>query len=317
MNVSDIDQKSLALLEEKAPITLARVLVSPVLFVLNLLVVLTIASSKDLRNKSQFLIMSHSISEMAWAVFQTAIGVKNYTLFLLGYPATVSQLACMFITAPFAGLSQADLYFTAALAADRLMAIGIPIKFRAFPLKTYILWMNAICYSVAFVEQLLPFLIAGNFGTIVPVCDYVVAVPVEIRTWIGYLGNAKTAIIAGMYLSSILLLWRRYKQANPIGESQKSEWRRQVDFNAFQAITAIGIIFLVSGLVPRMVYTIGITFFTYSSVVNNAITYAGFCIYSASNLIVCLIFNSKFRTRFLRILGKKSPNAVAPLAHGM
>lgn len=313
MNLSSLENQSLAILADRAPQYLLLILISPVNFIANLLVVLTIASSKELRNKSQFVILSHSACEMYYALAGLGVGIGYYICFLYHWPVSATRLTCILSNAPQIVGSRADIYFTAALALDRLTCMALPTRFQSLPLRKYIWAMNVVCWVLAILVTTLPAMAIGEYETVVAFCDIFAYVPAEVRKWDSLESNAEAGLIALMYMLNAALLWRRYKQADLIGEIQKSEWRRQMDFSVFLAITAIGVTFLITAVVPRLFFSIAATYLVFSATTASVIGYLGFFLRSISNLFYCLLFNVTFRDQFLRLFCKRDPNVVVSL----
>lgn len=121
-----IDNLSLATLTQQAPTHLMWIRLSPIAILMNSLIVVTVLSNKELRNRSHFIIVSHSISELAYSCAYLGTGIHRYPLYVYRTPYTANQFVCIIRQGPVffgAALTQSC---SAALAFDRLFCLLSP-----------------------------------------------------------------------------------------------------------------------------------------------------------------------------------------------
>lgn len=314
MDPTSLHNRSLTILSERILGYEFRALVSPIGFLAYFIIITTIICSKPLHNKPHFLIFSHAICDIGRACSIFGLGLGHYISFLHNRPVSHSYLFCMLMQLSLVLTARCNVYFTAALGIDRFIGIAFPAWYYKLSTRKYIFTVNAVSYLLGAFFTFLYDVSAGNFEEMAPICEDLIYIPAETRLWQQTLSIGELALITAIYILSTLFLWRRYRNANPIGETQRSEWRQQVDFKAFLVISAMGIIFLLTTLAPQVFYA-SVSLVPSFRTPNGTSMIGSFfnVLRSLSNLTINLTINSIFRVQFLRLFCRRNPNSVTHL----
>lgn len=309
MNTSDLDNISLAQLAERAPLYLYWVTVSPFCFLANLLVILTISLSKQLQNKSQFIILGHSVAELLFSLAYFGTGLKRYLPYVLHTPVTTSQLYCIFEQTPFNFGVFAVKIMSLSLALDRLLCICAPIFYRGARMGTYVLTVNVCCWTYVLTMTTLGFVYYDPQKRI-PMCYFYGAYDAWYISINNKVQNAATVITVALYVFAALTLWRQYKRANLLDARQKSEWRRHVELDVFVAIAVVGAIYVIGSGIPSVITVLVSQYPSLGFINLTPIDTTVAFISSISHFLVYLKINRVFRSCFMRLFSKHDDNVV-------
>lgn len=316
MNQSDLaalNNASLKTLTTQAPNHLLWLIMSPISIVTNLLVVITITSTKSLHNKSQYAILSYSVAEVVYGFVYFGTGLKRYLSFALGYPETANQLWCIAQQIPLTATGRGVQLFSLAVAVDRFLCLAAPIFYKTRNPSTYIAAMNVIIWGHVCILACLAF---AKYDTtkLFPVCSHATSFDRVFVTLNIDEGNFLTALTAATYVFSAAILFRRYKSATLAGEQQKRDWKRQMEFDVFLTVSVIGVFYLSTAGITNIISAIATMIGTLeATVMLSPVASAFVFLGSTSHLFVYLKMNRVFRHSFMRAVLKPADNTVLPL----
>lgn len=304
-----IDNTSLATLAQQSSTYLVWISLPPISILANVLVVLTVVLSKEeLHNKPHFIIVSHALAEVTYSLAHFGTGLSRYTSYVDHTPYTANQLVCIFRQIPIVLGTSITQIFPAALAFDRLICIGSPINYSKLKLKMYVERVNCVCWTYSFLTVSFMF-IDYDINKLIPVCSTLQATSPRVSQATNPIGNVLIGTTTFAYLAAAAVMYIKYKKANLVGDIQKNEWRRKVDFNVSITMSVIGLLYIITALFPFAIRSITI----YSSFLSNA-TNTGLILTSIyfssgiSHLFVYLAVNRRFRENFLRVMCRRKAN---------
>lgn len=127
-------------------------------------------------------------------------------------------------------------------------------------------------------------------------------------------GNALMALIVATYTLAAVIMLYRYKKASFLGETQRQDWRRQVDFNVFVAMISVGLAYIASyGSTTLINSTPALTLSQEVAMKLGPVTTLLLLASSLSHLFIYLKFNNSFREAFIKMYYCKRNNAVVSL----
>lgn len=301
-----IDNISLVTLAQQATSHLTWICLSPVSFFANLLIVVTVVFSKELRNKSHFIIVSYTVAELSQSLAYFGTGLARYMPYVYQVPYTANQLVCIVRQAPVTFGGNLVQIFSVVLGFDRLFCVGVPIKYSQLSLKKYIGCVNFFCWTYSFFRISLTF-IDHDTNKLLPVCNTALAYSPVVTKATNPIGHVLVGTTASAYMAGAAVLYRRYRKANLVGDFQKSEWRRKVDFNVFVATAVVGFLYVITALVPYVLITITVYISSsLASIVDTALVVTSIYLANGiSHLFVYLLVNRRFRENFLRVVCRR------------
>lgn len=313
MNRSALDNASLNTLAQQAPNHLLWVILSPLSVATNLLVVITIASTKALHNKSQFLILSYSAAEVIYALCYFFTGLIRFLAYVLSKPETSNQLFCMLKQSPLVFMGAVVKNLGVILSVDRLLCLAFPIFYKNRDSFKYTVFCNAIVWGYSVVKLGFGFQEYDQnkwFG----VCAFTTSFAPGFVAYSSTESSVTTGLVAAIYFLATAILFRRYRSATFTGVAQKSEWKRQMDFDVFIAVAGICVIFLITtglGSILNAIasYIGGIEIAVKLAPVSSALI----LISSISHFFVYFKLNRLFRKSFRTVVMKREDNSVVPL----
>lgn len=170
-----IDNVPLATLAQLSSTHQMWICLSPVSVFTNLLIVFTVVfSKKELHNKSHLIIVSYSLAELTYGLAHFGTGLARYIPYVQHVPYTANQLVCIVRQIPVVLGSAITQIFLGALAFDRLICIGLPIKYSQLKLKKYVGFINCFCWVYSFLRVFITF-IDNDENKLLPVCNQALA----------------------------------------------------------------------------------------------------------------------------------------------
>jgi hypothetical protein len=277
----------------------------------NLLVLITIIRTKDLHNKSQWIVFSLSLGELLYGVGMFATGTRRYAYYFFSKPDTIVTLHCMLIQFCCEIPGNAAFFFITALGIDRFLAVALPIFYHKINERRYIICVNAICWAFSIVW--IPMAFRNNdVNAIVPVCLAIMVYTEEYLNMWARIGEASLILMVIIYTSTAAIIGFRYWKTKWNSATQKSEWMKEMQIRTFRTVIAIGICHLIFYGCSSLSYTILVSFLNESDV-QKAAPYTGLFSFlnTMSHFFIYLIFSSQFREAFFALMNKK--NVVTPL----
>jgi hypothetical protein len=301
MNLSDLENQSLLLLAEEVDRHIFWIASSPIPVITNLLVVVTVIISKSLHNKSHFLILCHSSSEMLVALNYFAGGLYRYLFFYFNAPEVENEAICKIKSVPnfiFTGLSA---HYLLALAIDRFLCLAAPIFYKTRRRSSYLLIITGIILSYNFITRMLGFLNTDP-KRLYSFCDASNSFDLIYTLILRYEILFIAALVVVIYLTTIIFLRRKFREVNSkLDTNKNNEWRRQMELDVFKALATIGCFngftLLAAKIVDVMNTSTGRVVIPYATIL---FTYLN----SGSHLVFYLYFNSGFRQDFLKMVRK-------------
>jgi hypothetical protein len=310
-NLTELNLKSLEKLANTSTRNLIWALTCPIPVITNLLVVITIAVSTSLHNKSQILIACHSTSECIYYFSQFARALNWYILYQLGIPDTQSELYCRLKWISACSTDFSNCYLL-AIALDRALCIVSPIRYKTVESRFYLLTYSSIILAYNLILVGLIF-IKVNANNIVVFCDAIGAYPPDLTSFYQYEDLVFAVSVVIIYFVVIFILWLKFKGATFNNETQKKEWRRQFELDIFKSLATVAFVNGFALIGQRIVAFINY----YKSAILGVVVFSVFGVpNSGSHLFFYLWFNSTFRLEFLKLMRKFfkcNPNAVTPL----
>jgi hypothetical protein len=310
-NLTQINFESLGKLTLQSSKNLIWAISFPIPVITNFLVVITIAYSKPLHNKSQILIASHSLSECIYYASQFARALNWYILYQLGIPDTQTELHCRLKWLPACSVDFSNCYLL-AIALDRALCIVWPMKYKTVKPKLYLLIYSSIIFAYNLILAGLIFL-NMNANNFVAFCDVKTAYPEELTTFYPYEDLVFAVSVMLIHLVIIFVLWRKFKRAKFTNEMQKSDWTRKFEVDAVKALATVALVNGFASIGQKIIRVV----VKYNSLVFSVITLSVFAVpNSGSHLFFYLWFNSMFRLEFRKTMKKFfrcNSNAVTPL----
>lgn len=311
--LESLNNDSLRILSQQAPNHLIWVLLSPFAILSNFFVILVISCTKRLHNKSQYLLLTYSVIEMMNACSHFGTGLARCLAYEFGMPETSNQVICMLKMSPITFCGRATLVYALALAADRCFCVAFPVLYRVQNSFRYILKIHVLIW--VFMGTKVPMAFVGlDIKKLYPTCNYVTVFTKFFSDYSNFELPALTGATAGMYILAAAILFIRYKRKKFSSLAQKTEWKRQIEFDAFMAVMAIGVIYLVSSGMTAALISIASQIGTLEASVTIAPVTSVFAfLTSVSHLFVYIRFNPEFRAAFVRLVLKCGKASVAPM----
>jgi hypothetical protein len=243
------------------------------------------------------LIVGYSISEMLVSLSYFIMGAVNYFMYYFQIPVITEEIVCDFIMLPNRLFHSAACHYLLILTFDRCLCIVKPVQYKIMNSVRYLVFMNLVIFVCCVITEPVAFSNSDHYRKI-SFCDAFASVDSKLLLVTEYEQMFVGVLVTVIYLAAALGLWWKYKVANFIQESQKSEWRRKFELDVFKSFLSIG---LFNGfiLIATRVVQILNTYFSMPFA-----TRILSCINSMSHLIFYLCFNSTFRSEFLK-LGKR------------
>lgn len=315
MNATDIYNSSLKFLSDNYPMHIFWVCSSVVALFANIPIAVAIVKTKELHNKSHYIILGLSLAEIYKALAYIALGLYYITCHLAKIPATGTKLQCLFTLGFTKFLGNVTVHiFTLFLALDRFLCISFPVFYYALHAEKYGIVVDILCTGIPFLKFSLYFIDYHDNIALLSFCDADKVYPPAINQALASVSTVERAIAAFLYAATAIILYGKYKKANPVGQAAKSEWRRQMDFNVFLIVSIIGSTHLVANSVPGVLYLVAL--FDPNLLPVLLIGYAGFIgqqVASWVNLVVSFRVNSALRDALAGIFRCKVGNAVVSL----
>lgn len=214
--------------------------------VTNTLVVVTIAKTKQLHNKSQYIILSHAIAEL---IRSLAAGLtnntRNYAYALLGMSDLIRKCNCVLGMVSYVASGKAQQAATFMLCLDRFLAIFLPIKYKSFRPATYVVSLNVACWGYALLAHV-PFMFLGCDNTVIlQNCDYLTALPSSYTQRATTEVNVIAVFTTICYCSIIVYAGYRYWGKKWQSESERANWSQAIQLNAVVFMTIVGLMYLI------------------------------------------------------------------------
>jgi hypothetical protein len=316
MNNTSLDDQSLHLLATQAPQHLTWIICSALAIISNVFVAITIIVSKQLHNKSQYIILSQTIAEITYSSAYFGTGLARFLAYALNKPETSNQLICILKQLPLHCTSEASTIFLLALAFDRILCLAAPVFHKKLDPKRYILTMNVVNWGFTLSKVPLMFINLDK-TKVFPVCIFAVAFDPSFVSYHSYYSNVLTSLTVLIYTLVAAMMLRKYKKATFSERSTKSEWKKQMEFDVFMAVSLIGTIYLLSRGIATAISTVSLKYV--GTELENAIIFSTIVsilnfITLISHLFVYMKVNIVFREEFFRIVCRKN-NSVGPLFH--
>lgn len=304
---------SFALLTERAPLHLLWSVLAPFGVLCNVLVIVTISFDKDLHNKSQFVILVLSLSEIAYMGSVSVIGLKRYLLHILHIPGVTNSIQCSLeVLVWYVGLHWVR-YTAFFLAVDRFLCVCLPVFYNTLNTLKYLLAINGMILLPAIFLRGYIQLFGYDKVRWIPICGQEELY--ERNSLYNRINTIETPfkqfIPVPFYIIATIRLYMRYRKAKLVNEAQKRDWRRLVEFDVFVAITIVGCTFFVVNYIPNIFGTVA-TAFSWPLQVIQLAQFPFVALNSMSHLFVYLKFNSTFRRAFLKVICRRN-NVVQPL----
>jgi hypothetical protein len=313
---SQLDNASLQTLKIQAPTHLCWAVISPIGIITNILIIVTVINSKLLHNKSHYVILSHSLAELIYVTTYFCTGLNNYLFYMYQYPRTADQLTCILINFPLILLGNVCKCLTLALAFDRVLCITKPIFYKTLHNSKYILVLNGLSWGYSTVKTSLAF-VSYDKTKYYSICSYAVTFDPTYVKIASIENNCLTAVSVLVYALAAIVMWRRYKSTKLIGASQRSEWRRKMDFDVFLVMIVVGIEYIFRYGIISVIGALVAKYPTLSSVLSTSpLTSLIIICGTISHFFIYLGLNKLFRRQFLRLVRKNDQsniNSVSPI----
>lgn len=311
--LDSLNNASLTALAQLKNNSLCTLFMSLISIITNFLVIYVICRTKNLHNKSQYLIAFYSIAELVSAFIASLNSFAKYIGYVYGIPFTCNQLTCKFLYFPSEFWGIIGRRYLLLLALDRFICVCKPVFYKLQSNKKYLLVLHLLTFWTFFVR--VPLYFTGyDVNKWIPVC-----LPAYIQTsvYANYQAvetNVQLGLTISVYILAPSAMLYRYKTTKFAGEFQKREWKKSVEFDAFSAIVTVGIIYFVTSALSSILYQIQLQIGSVEA--NAAFGFSTVILYfigGASHLFVYLKMNGLFRQAFVRLVLKRDSNAVLPM----
>lgn len=316
MNQSSLEalnNASLNALAQEARISVIVVLLSPFTVITNFLIIYVIFRTKELHNKSQYLILLHSAAGMFWGMTMFCVYLKSYIAFNYGFPLATSQGLCKFMNFPIEFFGTMSRRYGLALGMDRLLLVAKPTMYKVqMPIRYLLILHMIVCGPL--VVRIPLYFVGYDPYKMISFCNGAAAIGDTYRVFQSVESNVLVALTSTSYALLIVILLYRFKTAKIAGAAQKQEWRRKWEFEVILSIVVIGLIYLSLTAVSN----IGFVLFANSPAEVTRIfrdVSTGLAVMSTiSHLFVYLGMNGTFREAFQRLVIGRGPNDVIPIS---
>lgn len=312
MNGSDLNNESLRALAQQSLANICWIFFSSIAIITNCFVLITIFSTKSLHNRSQFLIVSHTFAEILYMCAYFGTGLVRYLEFLLSQPEKSNQLICILKQAPLEFSGAIAKLFSLGLACDRFIGLAFPIFYKTSDTKNYVLVVNVViwCYCIG----RLPFAFAFyDRKKIFPVCTFATSFDERYKNYVNVESSVAIYSTVIIYGIAAAIMLRRYKRKTFSGEDEKTEWRREMEFQVFISLSMIGVLYCVSKVAGIIVSTICNRIGTLQANLLLAPIVSLMGIFNAtSHFFIYLKLNVCFRKSFFKLIFRRKNNTIAP-----
>lgn len=299
LNVTDVQ------LDYELPVQICFILLGGAGTVTNALVILTIAKTKELHNKSQYAICCHAFTEFMLALSTFSYGVRGWFYYVLGIPS-ISQYDCMLMNLGPYIFGSVTILATMQLGIDRLLASKFPIFYKQVNTFRYLIVFNLGTVLYGLLQLVESFVLTAPYanGT-VEVCEYKTAYT-PFHLMIANNGGAVVSLFTIIvYVAALATVGYRYWGTKWLNEAQRSAWARKVQFSAFKTIMILGAIYFCCW---AMVIIFQIASMFMAPQAGYLLTLYGALLLNVNgitHLFVYLILNQKFKGGFQDIFMRK------------
>lgn len=281
----------------------------------NALLIVIIAKTKELHNRSQFIIVSHSFAEMLQSLFGTVVYGRRAFCATFSIPDVSNQLNCVIFQVPFVISAKVAMLEILVLGIDRMLCVGAPITYRQLNPKRYVLGLNLACWAFVLAHVPFQFLGVDKNGS-VPVCMYTLAFPAAYRSSDSLEGEIIVALTVFVYALAIGFVVYRYWGQKWRTLAERNSWGRRIKLGAFKMMMTVGCIFVACwGIGQAAIYITNwygspSTAAMYGPYISLLLT-----LNTSSHFFVYYFLSSIFREAAKNVLSRKAPgNAVTNIA---